>query len=39
MENIIELIIDEDNEISGIEAISIVENPANRRRFYSIERA
>ena len=28
MEKIIELIIDEQSEISGIQAISIVENPA-----------
>ena len=37
MENIIELIIDEDNEISGIEAISIVENPAIEEEFIALK--
>ena len=37
MENIIELIIDEDNEISGIEAISIVENPAIEEDFIALK--
>ena len=33
MERIIELIIDEENEFSGIEAISVVENPAIEEDF------
>ena len=31
---IVELILDEDS-VAGIEAISIVEKPCNRRRLYS----
>lgn len=37
MEKIIELIIDEENEISGIEAISIVENPAIEEEFIALK--
>ena len=37
MEKIIELIIDEENEISGIEAISIVENPAIEEDFIALK--
>ncbi len=37
MENVIELIIDENNEISGIEAISIVENPAIEEDFIALK--
>ena len=37
MENIIELIIDEDNEICRIEAISIVENPAIEEEFIALK--
>ena len=37
MENVIELIIDENNEISGIQAISIVENPAIEEDFVALK--
>ena len=37
MEKIIELIIDEDNEISGIQAISVVENPAIEEDFIALK--
>ena len=37
MEKIIELIIDEENEISGIEAISVVENPAIEEDFIALK--
>tara|TARA_R100001440_G_scaffold70846_2_gene93527 strand:- start:6019 stop:7533 length:1515 start_codon:yes stop_codon:yes gene_type:complete len=37
MEKIIELIIDEENEISGIEAISVVENPAIQEDFIALK--
>ena len=37
MERIIELIIDEENEISGIEAISVVENPAIEEDFIALK--
>ena len=37
MERIIELIIDEENEFSGIEAISIVENPAIEEDFVALK--
>ena len=36
---VFELFIDEDAEMGGIEAISIVENPAIEEDFYSIKRA
>jgi len=38
MERVIELIIDEDNEISGIEAISVVENPAIEEDFIALKK-
>jgi hypothetical protein len=37
MERIIELIIDEENEFSGIEAISVVENPAIEEDFIALK--
>jgi len=37
MEKIIELIIDEQSEISGIEAISVVENPAIEEDFIALK--
>ena len=37
MEKIIELIIDEQSEISGIQAISIVENPAIEEDFIALK--
>ena len=37
MERIIELIIDEENEFSGIEAISVVENPAIEEDFVALK--
>lgn len=37
MENIIELIIDENSELSGIEAISLVENPAIEEDFIALK--
>ncbi len=37
MEKIIELIIDEENEVSGIEAISLVENPAIEEEFIALK--
>ena len=37
MEKIIELIIDDQNEISGIQAISIVENPAIEEEFIALK--
>ena len=38
MERIIELIIDEENEFSGIEAISVVENPAIEEDFIALKK-
>jgi len=38
MEKIIELIIDEENEFSGIEAISVVENPAIEEDFIALKK-
>ena len=38
MERVIELIIDEENEISGIEAISVVENPAIEEDFIALKK-
>lgn len=38
MERVIELIIDEDNEFSGIEAISVVENPAIEEDFIALKK-
>ena len=38
MERIIELIIDEENEFSGIEAISVVENPAIEEEFIALKK-
>jgi hypothetical protein len=35
-ENIIELFIDEENDFAGIEAISIVENPAIEEDFIAL---
>jgi hypothetical protein len=37
MEKIIELIIDEENDVSGIEAISLVENPAIEEEFIALK--
>ena len=34
---IVELILDEDQEITGVEAISIVENPAIEEDFIALE--
>ena len=39
MERVIELIIDEENEFSGIEAISVVENPAIEEDFIALKKA
>ena len=36
-ENIIELFIDEENDFAGIEAISIVENPAIEEDFIALK--
>ena len=38
MERIIELIIDEENEISGVEAVSVVENPAIEEDFIALKK-
>ena len=38
MERVIELIIDEENEFSGIEAISVVENPAIEEDFIALKK-
>ena len=38
MEKVIELIIDEENEFSGIEAISVVENPAIEEDFIALKK-
>ena len=38
MEKVIELIIDEENEFSGIEAISVVENPAIEEDFIALRK-
>ena len=39
MERVIELIIDEENEFNGIEAISVVENPAIEEDFIALKKA
>ena len=39
MERVIELIIDEENEFSGIEAISVVENPAIEEDFIALKKS
>ena len=36
---IVELILDEEQEISGIEAISIVENPAIEEDFVALKKS
>ena len=38
MERVIELIIDEENEFSGIDAISVVENPAIEEDFIALKK-
>ena len=38
MERVIELVIDEENEISGIDAISVVENPAIEEDFIALKK-
>jgi len=38
MERIIELVIDEENEFSGIDAISVVENPAIEEDFIALKK-
>lgn len=38
MERIIELIIDEENDISGVEAVSVVENPAIEEDFIALKK-
>jgi hypothetical protein len=38
MERIIELIIDEDNDISGVEAVSVVESPAIEEDFVALKK-
>jgi len=37
MERVIEMFIDEDNELSGIEAISVVEKPAIEEDFIALK--
>ena len=38
MERVIELVIDEENEFSGIDAISVVENPAIEEDFIALKK-
>ena len=38
MERVVELVIDEENEFSGIDAISLVENPAIEEEFVALKK-